>query len=162
MTKEMVAAASGIGRVAASTLYIRVPPVTCHVWRRADWGGDEHTLAMYLELEQVGVSGRGWLLGLYGALMLVMLGGMVVGDIVAKVFSPRVPQDINILVAGLVRDPKVAHFHRAGLLAFYSVVGNASHGVIVAVNGRRRLGMAHLFKDEAKNFDFLGIEEEDT
>jgi hypothetical protein len=92
--------------------------------------------------------------------MLVMLGGMVLGGIVTEVLSTRVPRDINILIAGLVRDPKVAHLHHSGPLAFDGVIGNADGSVVVAVHGSRRLGVARFFKDESEDLDFLGIEEE--
>ena len=98
-------------------------------------------------------------MGIHRAYVLVMLGGMVLGDIVAKVFGTWVPGDVNILVAGLIRDPEVAHFHGGGSLAFYSIIGYTDSGVVVTVNGGRWLGMAHFFEDESEDFDFLGIEE---
>jgi hypothetical protein len=85
---------------------------------------------------------------------------MVLGGIVAKVFSTRVPRNINILVADRVCDSKIAHLHRAGPLAFDDVIGNADGGFVVAVDGRRRLGVAHFFQDESEDLDFLSIEEE--
>jgi hypothetical protein len=98
--------------------------------------------------------------GVDGAHVLVMLGGMVLGGIDAKVLGTRVPRDINIFIADLVRDPKVAHLHRAGPLAFDSVIGNADGSFVVTVNGRGRLGVPHFFKDEAEDLDLLRIEEE--
>jgi hypothetical protein len=90
----------------------------------------------------------------------MMFCGMMLGWIVAKVFGTWVPCDIDVFVADLVRDPKVAHFHGAGPLAFHGVIGNANGGFVVAVDGCGGLGVPHFFQDESEDLDFLRIEEE--
>ncbi len=140
MTREMVGAENVIGHVVASALYIRVPPVTCRDWcpglAKGRRGGMNTPSQCAWSLSSWEMSGRGWLVRVYRAHMLMMFCRMVLGDIVTKVFSSRVPRYINVFVASLVRDPKIAHFHRAGALAFYSVIGDAAGCVVVTVNGR--------------------------
>ena len=85
------------------------------------------------------------LVGVERSYLDVVFGGMVFGDVVAKVFGTWVPKDTHVFVGDLVDDPKIAHFHGAGSLAFDSVIGDANGGGVVTVNGRGRLGMAHFF-----------------
>ena len=87
------------------------------------------------------------MVGVDWAHMLVMFGGMVLGDIVTEVFSTRVPRDINIVVAGLIRDPKIAHFHGAGSLMLDSIIRYTDGRVVVTVNRGRRLWVAHFGQD---------------
>jgi hypothetical protein len=82
---------------------------------------------------------------------------MMFGDVVAQVFSAGVPMDVQVLVADLVDDPKVAHFHGAGPLAFDCVVGDTDGGGVITVYGRGGLGMSHFFQDKSDYFDLLGI-----
>jgi hypothetical protein len=88
----------------------------------------------------------------------MMFGTMVLGDVVAEVLCSGVPVNANVLIADLIDDPKVAHFHRAGSLTFYGVVGDSDGSGVVAMYGRGRLGMAHFFENEADDFDFLSVE----
>jgi hypothetical protein len=92
--------------------------------------------------------------------MLVVLGTMMLGDVVSKVFETRVPKDVNLFVCNLVDDPKVAHFHCAGALLLDSAVGNAHLHGIVAVDRGQWLGMAHLVEDELDDFGFLNVQED--
>jgi hypothetical protein len=82
---------------------------------------------------------------------------MMLGDIVAKVFDTRMPEDANVLVGYLVHDPKITHFHGSGALAFYGVIGDANCGGVVAVDRGRRLGMAHFLENQSDDFCFLDV-----
>jgi hypothetical protein len=93
----------------------------------------------------------------HGSYMLVMLGRMVFGDIVTEVFGPWMPGDINILVADLVRDPKVSHFHCPRPLHFDGGIGDADCGVIVTVYWGRWLRVSHFFQRDAEDFDFFDV-----
>jgi hypothetical protein len=75
--------------------------------------------------------------------MLMMFGGVMLGDIVAEVLHTWVPVDADILVSYLVDDPEVPHFHGSGALTFDGAISDAYSCGIVTVNGRGRLGMAH-------------------
>jgi hypothetical protein len=138
MTKEMVGAERIIGIIgheAASTLLVRASPVTCGDWCTGLSQGRPSRMntpsqCAWCWSSTSEVSGRGWLVGVDGARVLMMLGRMVFGWIVAKVLSTWVPRDINILVADLVDDPKVAYFHGLGPLAFYGVIGNADGALL--------------------------------
>jgi hypothetical protein len=77
----------------------------------------------------------------------MMLGSMMSGDVVAKVLGAGVPADAHVFVEDLVNYPKVTHFHGAGPLAFYGVVGDSDGGGVVTMDWRRRLGMSHLVED---------------
>ena len=88
-------------------------------------------------------------MGVIGTGMLVVLGTVVFGDVVAKVFHSRVPLYAHMLVRYLVHDPKVAHFHGTGPLAFDCAVGYTDHCGVVAVDWGRRLRVAHLVQDKA-------------
>ncbi len=57
--------------------------------------------------------------------MEVVLGTMVFGDVVAKVFNPWVPKYFDVFVGRLVDDPEIPHFHGSGALAFDGVIGDA-------------------------------------
>jgi hypothetical protein len=94
--------------------------------------------------------------------MLMMFGGVMFGDVIAKILHAGVPENANITVADLVDDPEVPHFHGSGALAFHGAVGNSYGGGIVTVNGRGWLRVTHFLKDEAYDFDFLSVEEEGT
>jgi hypothetical protein len=98
--------------------------------------------------------------GIIGSYFLMVLSGMVFRDVVSKVFGPGVPDDTHVVMVHLVHDPKVAHFHGAGSLLFYGVVGDANGSGVVTMDGGGRLQVAHFFKDDADDLDFLGIEEE--
>jgi hypothetical protein len=50
-----------------------------------------------------------------------MLGGMVFGDVVPQVFGAGVPKNAYMFVRDWIDDPKVAHLHGAGPLAFDGV-----------------------------------------
>jgi hypothetical protein len=161
MAKEMVGVANDVGQVAASALYIRVPPDTSGDWctglTKVRPRGMNTPSQCTWSLSSVEVPGRGWLVSVDWAYMLVMFRGMVLRHIIAEIFSPRVPGYVNIVVAGLVRDPKVSHLHRTGPLSFYGVIGDSHCRVVVTVDGCGRLRVPHLFKNESENFDFLCI-----
>jgi hypothetical protein len=63
--------------------------------------------------------------------MLVMFGGVMLGDVIAQILHAGVPEYANITVADLVNDPEVPHFHGSGSLAFNSAVGNSDGSGIV-------------------------------
>ena len=90
--------------------------------------------------------------------MLMVLGSMMLGDIVAEVFNARLPLDVNLCVFDLVHDPKVAHFHCTGALALDRVIDDAHRCGIVTVDGSRWLRMPHLMQDDSDDFGFLHIE----
>jgi hypothetical protein len=79
--------------------------------------------------------------------MLMVFGTMMLGYVVTKVFDPWVPEDSNLFVIHLVDNPKVAHFHCAGALAFNGAVGYADRRGVVTVDRGRGLRMAHLVED---------------
>jgi hypothetical protein len=90
----------------------------------------------------------------------MVLGTMMFGYVVTKVFDTWVPEDSNLLVRHLIYNPEVAHFHGSRALAFYGAVRNADRRGVVTVDRGRGLGMAHLVEDEAQDFGFLNIQEE--
>jgi hypothetical protein len=83
---------------------------------------------------------------------------MVLGDVITKVFSARMPDDSCMFVADLIDNPKVAHFHCAGALSLYGIVGNADCCGVITVDWGGWLGMAHFLQDKAYDFDFLNVE----
>ncbi len=102
------------------------------------------------------------LMRVQGTYLLMMFWWMVLGDVITKVFGSGVPVNTCMFVADLIDDPKIAHFHRAGSLPFNSIVCDADCCGVIAMDWRGRLGMAHLFEDEADDFDFLDVEEQGT
>ena len=71
------------------------------------------------------------LLGVQGPNIVVVLGRMMFGDIVTKVFGLGMPLDIYVLILCLFSNPEVSHFHGTGSLSFDCIVGDAdSCGII--------------------------------
>jgi len=70
-----------------------------------------------------------------GADTNVVRCGMVFGVVISHVFLSGVPLDVELLAGYLVGDPKIAHFHGVGALAFDCIVGIAHSGGVVTMNG---------------------------
>lgn len=67
------------------------------------------------------------------------------GVVVTHIFKSRIPIDMELLARNLVGNPKIAHFHRVGVMALNGVVGNSTSGGVVALDGSRRLWVAKFF-----------------
>ena len=87
---------------------------------------------------------------------------MVLGVVISKVFEAGVPFDVELFACNLVGNPKIAHFHGSGALAFYGVVRDAGGGRIIAVYGRWWLWVTEFLQDEAKDASFFCVNKEGT
>jgi hypothetical protein len=80
--------------------------------------------------------------------MLVFVGRMMFGGIVAQVLLARSIVESEELLGFIIKEPKVAHFHSLGMLAFDGVVHNADSCGVVNVNGNGWLRVTKLFEDK--------------
>ena len=67
--------------------------------------------------------------------MLVYVGRMMFGGIVAQVLLVRLIVKLEESLGFSIKEPKVAYFHSSGALAFDGVVHNADSCGVVDVNG---------------------------
>jgi hypothetical protein len=92
--------------------------------------------------------------------MLMNVGYVVFGRIIAHVFLSGLIMKFEILLSFPIQQPEVTHSHGVGALAFDSVIDNANGSSVVNVYWCWRLWMPKLVQGKTKDFGFLGIEEE--
>ena len=66
--------------------------------------------------------------------------------IIRQVFLPWVPLDVETPQFSLVGDPEESHFHRSRPLFLDGVIRDACGRFVIAVDGRRRLRVAHFLE----------------
>lgn len=73
----------------------------------------------------------------------VVGGGVVLGEVIAKVGGAWTPVHEEMALANTILDPVEAHVHCFGFALTDSSVGDARGSRIVSLNRRGRLGMSH-------------------
>jgi hypothetical protein len=65
-------------------------------------------------------------------------------------------------LVNLIGNPKISHFHGTRTLSFDGAIDDTHGGGVIAADFDRRLGMAHLVKDNAQDLGLLAIEKKST
>eukprot|EP00978_Attheya_sp_CCMP212_P019656 scaffold55301_cov31-Attheya_sp.AAC.1 len=64
---------------------------------------------------------------------------------------------MELPLLGSILEPVEAHVDGFGVVLSDSVIDNAGDTAVVNLEGRRGLGMAHIFKDDSENNTFAGV-----
>ena len=80
------------------------------------------------------------------------------GVIVTHVFKAGMSMDGKLFACNLISNPEVTHLHGSRSLAFDGIVGNASCGGVVAVNGSGWLGVAEFLQNEPNDTTLFGVD----
>ena len=93
---------------------------------------------------------------------LVMVRGMVFGDVISAILFAGFPVDKKLALANTIADPVEAHVNCLGSLLFNCIVDNASGSAVVGLERGRRLFVAEFFECNAVRASRLGVVEEAT
>ena len=75
---------------------------------------------------------------------LMMGGPEMLGEVVAKVFTSRLPVDEELVLFDTVSNPVESHVYCLGTLLLDCVIPNSSSKLVICLNGCRGLGMTKL------------------
>ena len=87
-------------------------------------------------------------------------GGMMLGTVVGQVLVSWCPVVAEVFLGVASLDPPEAHVHGLDNFVHHGLVGDASGGGVVTLNGRGGLGTAHFDESVSDGYHGLGADEE--
>ena len=87
-------------------------------------------------------------------------GEVMFGTVVGQVLVSWCPVVAEVFLGVAALDPPEAHVHGLEHFVHHGLVGNASGGGVVALNGRGGMGPSHFDKSVPEGSHGLGIDEE--
>jgi hypothetical protein len=85
----------------------------------------------------------------------MMDGGMMLGEVVSKVFASGFPEDVELALEDAVADPVVSHVHVAGFVLLDGIVGETGCGGVIGLNRCSWLRIPHVLEGLAQDQSFL-------
>jgi hypothetical protein len=86
---------------------------------------------------------------------LMMRGWMMFGEVISLVERSIFPEDVKLLLVNSVVNPIKMHAGGFGVFLFDSVIGNASSGAVISLDGCGWLRMPKFFKCNADGAGFF-------
>ena len=87
-------------------------------------------------------------------------GGMMIGTVVGKVLVSWCPVVAEVFLGVAAAEPPEAHVHGLEHFVHHGLVGDASGGGVVALNGRGGLRPDHFHESVAEGHHGFGADEE--